>query len=378
MFNILVHGNDTAWETDQLMRMDLGRFKESSDSEHESIAVDRPETLRGLESVPTLLMYETGCQHAASVRYGFLRNIRRLHQDLVFYFSEEGVLDRTTVLEFATRLGFRNWEACRTHWAIKDGSIPRELLQHLRPSYDVVLSFAGENRAYVVEVAEVLRQHQVRVFYDEFEQVNLWGKNLIEHLDIIYRQSGKYCVIFISKHYAEKPWAIHERRMALDRALREKRDYILPARFDDTQLPGLSSSIAYTQLDDKEPTTLAALILQKLGRVFDTERIASLIAQLDNSSTYRQFEAANRLGELGPIARQAIPALIAAMKREKSELPSGPSIEFLRAVETALSKLGHCDPASFSEIKGEILERERYLEFQESQAHAPDPPDHDL
>ena len=266
MFSILVHGNDTAWDTDQLMRMDKARFKEFSDSEHESIFLEKPETLKALEMVPALLMYETGCLHAATVRYGFLKNIRVLHQDLVFTFSEEGVFDRAIVMDFATRLGLQNWEAGRTHWALKDGAIPSRMMDHLHPSYDVVLSFAGEDRKYVEEVAAVLREHQVRVFYDEFEQVSLWGKNLSEYLDTIYRQSGKYCVMFISRHYAERPWTIHERRMALDRALQERREYILPARFDDTQLPGISSSIAYTQLGDKTPKNFAMLILQKLGR----------------------------------------------------------------------------------------------------------------
>jgi len=28
MFNILIHAGETAWETDQLMRMDVGRFKD--------------------------------------------------------------------------------------------------------------------------------------------------------------------------------------------------------------------------------------------------------------------------------------------------------------------------------------------------------------
>ena len=266
MFNILVHGNDTAWETDQLMRMDKARFKEYSDSEHQGIVVTSPDTLKALEAVPTLLMYEAHCQHARTVRYGVLRNIRVLHGDLVFNFLEEGLLDRAIVTEYANRLGFQDLEAHRTHWAIKDGGIPSGMLEHLRPSYDVVLSFAGEDRKYVEEVADVLRQHSVRVFYDEYEQVKLWGKNLAEHLDTVYRRSGKYCVMFISEHYAAKPWTIHERRMAVDRALKERREYILPARFDDTELPGISSSVLYVSLRKKAPADFARLILQKLGR----------------------------------------------------------------------------------------------------------------
>ena len=41
--------------------------------------------------------------------------------------------------------------------------------------YDVALSFAGENREYVKQVAEILRSSNVRVFYDAYEEVALWG-----------------------------------------------------------------------------------------------------------------------------------------------------------------------------------------------------------
>lgn len=38
MFNLPISGNVTAWETDQLMRMDAGRFKAYSGREGEPIA----------------------------------------------------------------------------------------------------------------------------------------------------------------------------------------------------------------------------------------------------------------------------------------------------------------------------------------------------
>jgi hypothetical protein len=47
----------------------------------------------------------------------------------------------------------------------------------------VCLSFAGEDRNYVSEVAEELTKKEVRVFYDKYEEVDLWGKELYEHLD---------------------------------------------------------------------------------------------------------------------------------------------------------------------------------------------------
>jgi hypothetical protein len=72
--------------------------------------------------------------------------------------------------------------------------------------------------------------------------------------------------MFVSKHYAEKVWTRHERRSALTRALEDKREYILPARFDDTEIPGLRSTIGYVDLTKLRPSALGDLVLQKLGR----------------------------------------------------------------------------------------------------------------
>jgi hypothetical protein len=133
-------------------------------------------------------------------------------------------------------------------------------------AYEVVLSFAGENRDYVEHVADLLKLNDVSVFYDNFEEVTLWGKNLTEHLHKVYSSSARYCVMFISKYYAEKVWPTHERRSAFEKAIESKEEYILPARFDDTEIPGLHKHIVYIDLQKKTPEDLAKLIMQKLGR----------------------------------------------------------------------------------------------------------------
>ena len=79
-------------------------------------------------------------------------------------------------------------------------------VKHLDPTtgsgnaYEIVLSFAGDDRPYVLEVAEILKDNDVSLFYDEYEEVTLWGKNLTEHLHKVYSSSARYCVMFISKH----------------------------------------------------------------------------------------------------------------------------------------------------------------------------------
>jgi hypothetical protein len=266
LFNLLISGNTTAWETDLLMRMDAGRFKEYSGTESQVIAADKPESLKGLEEIPCLLLYECGTEGptADRVRYGFLRDIRLVNKELQFRFNEEGVVPREVVKEFAERLGLSDWERGRTHWAIKDGGIPTGLLERLQPRYDVVLSFAGEDRPYVDQVAQCLRSHGVKVFYDVYEEAALWGKDLVEHFDMVYRKSGRYCVIFISEHYLRKVWTKQERQFALARALQERKEYILPARFDDTEIPGIAPTIGYISLAGRAPEEFARLIVRKL------------------------------------------------------------------------------------------------------------------
>jgi hypothetical protein len=56
-------------------------------------------------------------------------------------------------------------------------------------NYEIALSFAGEDRAYVEMVADGLRGRGVTVFYDDYEKVEIWGKNLYEHLISVYSPS---------------------------------------------------------------------------------------------------------------------------------------------------------------------------------------------
>jgi len=61
--------------------------------------------------------------------------------------------------------------------------------------YDVALSFAGEDRPYIEQVATGLQDAGVSVFYDGFEQVNLWGKDLAEHLGEVYGKRSRFVVV---------------------------------------------------------------------------------------------------------------------------------------------------------------------------------------
>lgn len=137
--------------------------------------------------------------------------------------------------------------------------------------YDVCLSFAGEQRPYVRRVAAALRRGGMRVFFDEYETVTLWGKDLYAHLDDVYRHQARYCILFASEAFAAKVWTNHERRSAQARALKANQEYILPARFDDTPIPGLPETVHCIDLRRFAPERLAQTAIDKIGHRMQRE-----------------------------------------------------------------------------------------------------------
>lgn len=133
--------------------------------------------------------------------------------------------------------------------------------------YDVAFSFAGEDREYVEQVALFLKKKNIAVFYDYFEEENLWGKNLVSYLEEIYTHKSKYCVIFISQYYVQKEWTSYESAAAMVRMLEsnlKQKEYLLPVKFDETKVPGVLSTIGFIDGKRKRPDELGNLIIKKL------------------------------------------------------------------------------------------------------------------
>lgn len=130
--------------------------------------------------------------------------------------------------------------------------------------YDVALSFAGEDREYVDQVAAILKENKIKVFYDKFEMVNLWGKDLGIHFDYVYRKSSRFCIPFISENYKKKVWTHYEIRTAIAKAIETNGEYILPVKFDDTEIDGIRSSLGYIDLRGISPEEFAQIVIEKV------------------------------------------------------------------------------------------------------------------
>ncbi len=179
-------------------------------------------------------------------------------------------LDRTKVDISSLGYGIREDSGARHQLDADPGELQTRRTrkrEKARREYDVALSFAGEDREYVEATANALVASGVAVFYDRFEQVNLWGKDLADHLGRVYGKDARFTVIFASQHYAAKAWPNHEKSFALARHLKGEPGRILPVRFDDTEIPGIPGTIAYLDLRVLTPEKLADLIKQKIDLV---------------------------------------------------------------------------------------------------------------
>ncbi|MEJ1437821.1 MAG: TIR domain-containing protein [Candidatus Sedimenticola sp. (ex Thyasira tokunagai)] len=137
--------------------------------------------------------------------------------------------------------------------------------------FDVAISFAGEDRGVAEELSFILRKAGMEVFYDNWNQHTLWGKDLYQHLQSVYKEQAKYCVVLASKHYVSKNWPRHELQQAQARAFEENREYILPLRIDDTIVPGINHTVGYVDLRQHPIEQVAKLLLSKLGHEINEE-----------------------------------------------------------------------------------------------------------
>jgi GTPase SAR1 family protein len=130
--------------------------------------------------------------------------------------------------------------------------------------HDVAISYASEQREYARRVADILRAKGVRVFFDPFFETKMWGKELPEYLMNVYYKESRYCMIFISKDYVSKAWPTFELKCAIARSVESMGDYILPIRFDNSEVPGLSPTISYINANEKTPEDIAKMFMEKL------------------------------------------------------------------------------------------------------------------
>ena len=274
MFSLIIYGDGSQWDKSQPWSIDATRFLEFSCTEAEEL-FGKSRNLDQLDLIPTFVTGEWAGEHKI-IRFGHVSRVRRIGTEIQFAFEETAHATTELFDDFSDELQLHQWEYSRSHWAIKSGEPPPELIAALSRGtfkefpYEIVISYASEDIEYVNQVAKLLDAKGVRMFYAPFEEPELWGKSLSKRLDAIYRNLGRHCLMFVSKEYARKVWPNFERRIAMERSIQqaaeEREDYILACRFDDTEIPGMAEDVVYQDLTVKTPNQISDLVINKLRR----------------------------------------------------------------------------------------------------------------
>jgi tetratricopeptide (TPR) repeat protein len=134
--------------------------------------------------------------------------------------------------------------------------------------FSVALSFPGEKRCFVKDVAENLNNviSKDRVLYDKYLEAEFARPNLDVYLPNLYRSESELVVLFLCQDYKNKRWCRLEWRhiKELISTVEEKRIMLLsfgnPGDLTDL---GILSGDGYVDIGSRKPVEIARLILQR-------------------------------------------------------------------------------------------------------------------
>ena len=273
MFNLLVTADEEAWNgrpvTFPLSRS-LREYTDASITDRLG-SLDEA-SVRALIGMPAIFAYEQ-----------FVRVDYELIELPRFLTNEE-------LWAMGTELDLGSWESSRTHWAVKDVDLVRELtpmgiilparfaLEQRPPAvparvditthcFDVALSFPGEYRELVEAVARettaLLGAHAC--FYDMNYQGQLARPELDLLLQDIYGTRSRILVVFIGSDYQRKMWPHIEWaaiRSVMTRARNNGR--IMYVRMDDGAVEGVFAQDGFIDARRFSPAQIAAFIAERV------------------------------------------------------------------------------------------------------------------
>jgi hypothetical protein len=134
-----------------------------------------------------------------------------------------------------------------------------------RRRFAIALSFPGEWREYVEQVASALLPAlgKARIFYDAWHEGLIIGIASNRKLQDIYATDSDLIVPFFCEDYRRKVWCGCEWR-AIEELLHDQQfDRVLPFRFDHVKIPGSFKQDILPIVSDRSPEDVASLIVDR-------------------------------------------------------------------------------------------------------------------
>jgi hypothetical protein len=280
MYNLLVNANERAWEL-PFCEYSWDRFLEPGLTAQyimrEIEGLGETEKLTHIKNYPALFLYETGIQKDA--QFGFIKEIKENRGTFRLDVEYCGHIKLECLHAMQADLDLKHpWN--HTHTAVKDVDLFAVLKKHKidgseefvrrtfplsRKYFDVAFSFPGEKREKIKDIVNELKlKGKYSIFYDEDFTSELAVPGMDLSLMNIYRKQSKLICVFLCSEYETKKWCKLEWR-----SIREILDERIPEnimffRFDDTEIPGVSSNDGYIDVNKYTVPEIAQFIAKRL------------------------------------------------------------------------------------------------------------------
>lgn len=133
--------------------------------------------------------------------------------------------------------------------------------------FKIALSYPGERRAFVAQVASHLADiiGRDRVLYDKYYEAEFSRIDLDTYLQQLYHDHSELIAVFLCADYELKEWCGLEWRAIRDLIKRRRASAVMLFRFDQTEIPGLLSIDGYVSIETRPAKEVAELILERLA-----------------------------------------------------------------------------------------------------------------
>jgi hypothetical protein len=281
MYNLLVSADEEAWkypdyEYDKTRVFEFTPEYFIKEFNFFSNNIDK------LTKIPSLFIHE---MFEGKSKVGYIKKIKQNHGkyhitlDFVCDISSE----KLSYLE--SELGFIGYEISRTHWAVKDVDLISVLLENKilieehslffrtptslpKIKFDIAFSFPGEKRELISKIVNILKEKRIySIFYDRdfVEQLAMPDMDLL--LMNIYKKQSRLICILLSKEYQNKKWCQLEWK-AVREIIQERKDAIMFLKYDDSDIPGVSSNDGYIDINQYTLEQISAFIQNRLRTIY--------------------------------------------------------------------------------------------------------------
>lgn len=266
MYNLFVSADEEAWNGTPWIIETIRCVREYTDNTITDKYRDlTPDNINELRRFPCIFAYESFREKDPF--FGVIKNVTtRRNESRIEYelIENEPFLTAADLEELAFELDIGRWEMNRTHWAVKDVDLARELrkksivLPHwarvtakavdiTTHNFKVGLSFPGEVRDYVESVAEELERliGPNSYFYDNNYVSQLARPQLDLLLQSIYGDRSDLVIVFLCSDYQNKRWCGVEFRAIREIIMRKQNERVMFVRMDDGEVDGVFDTDGY-------------------------------------------------------------------------------------------------------------------------------------